>query len=1706
LENGEIAYLGRTDYQVKLRGYRIELGEVEAVLLGYAGMSEAVVVAGTDQAGEQQLIAYVVGEQGSVIEVDKLREYLRESLPGYMTPSAIMVLEALPLTRNGKVDRESLPAVVATPAPAWRAPESPMEELLCSLFAEVLGLERVGVDDDFFALGGHSLLATRLASRARAALGLELSVRTLFEAPTVARLAPRLRLAPRPARPPLVREPRPERLPLSHAQQRLWFLDRLSEGATAYNMPSAVRLRGELDAGALERALDALIERHESLRTRFVELDGEPTQVIEPVLKLSLAVEDLSRLPESEREERARAMLGEEWERPFDLARGPVLRLRLLKMDEDEHVLLRTMHHIVSDGWSEQLFNRELAQLYEAFRRGEPSPLPELPVQYADFALWQRRWLEGKGLGDGLDYWRRQLAGLPPQLELPTDRPRPSAQTFGAEAYQVRLDAAQAEAVRRLTREHGVTLYMALLAAFAAVLSRYSGQDDVVIGSPVANRQEGESEGLVGFFVNTLCLRVRVRAGESFGELLARVRRTALEAYEHQDVPFERVVEELAPERSLSTTPVFQVVLAVQNAPVGWTATEGLEAETIAFGGLRVRYDLEVHAWEEGGEVGLTWLYNRDLFEGWRVEQMARHHVRLLEEGAANPGRAVGQIELLAGAERERVLVGWNETAREVGRTTLAEMFEAQAQRTPEAVAVVFQAQQLSYGELNRRANRLAHYLRSLGVGPEVLVGILLERSPEMVLSILAVLKAGGAYVPLDLDYPRERLSFMLKDSGVKVLLTQQELLHLVGESKASVFCLDSEWEELARHSDANIESGVSGDNPAYVIYTSGSTGVPNGVLMSHSGICNLITHVAALFDIDSESRVLHLASFGFDASVLELFMTLSSGARLYLTSREQRLSAEQLVDLIQREQLTTAALLTSWLKALDERECASLRVVPTGAERLSREQARRWSKGRRLLNCYGPTEAAVFSTFHEFEASGESAEQWAEDDREPPIGRPVWNTRVYVLDGNLQPAPVGVTGELYIAGAGLGRGYLRRAALTAERFVPDPHGTPGTRMYRTGDLARWREDGRMEFLGRADQQVKIRGYRVEPGEVEAAIRQHPGIQEALVLAHTDGAGATRLVAYVAQKIKYQGAAGDDAPETREQSEQVAQWQTLFDEVQSQASPNQDPTFNTSGWDSSYTGQPIPDEEMREWLDSTVERIVSLRAKRVLEIGCGTGLLLLRVAPGCTRYFGTDFSRATLRQLERQVTEAGQALPPVTLLHRTADDFQGIEAETFDAVVLNSVVQYFPSVEYLLRVLEGAVEAVQAGGFIFIGDVRSLPLLQAFHASVLLSKTSPSLPKAGFAQQLQKQLSEEKELVIDPAFFHALKQHLPKISRVQVQLKRGRQHNELTRFRYDVILHVGSEVTPVQEQTCLDWREQKLTLAGVRRLLEETSPQSLGVAHVPNARVRAEVGILEWLAGEAGPETVGEFREALREMHAESVLEPEQMWELSRETPYDIEISWSDAERQECFDVVFKRRAVPGEAYQGAPDERPSAASAFSKPWSAYANNPLRGNFTRQIVPQLRRTLREQLPEYMMPSAFVVMESLPLMPNGKVDLRALPMPDQSRPEMEGAYVAPRGPVEEVLAELWGNVLGLERVGRDDNFFDLGGHSLLATQFISRARNLFQVELPLRWLFEATTVAEFSQTLVAHEPKPGQTEKIASTFKKVKAMKLGQRKG
>ncbi|MBD2294779.1 amino acid adenylation domain-containing protein [Anabaena sphaerica FACHB-251] len=1469
-------------------------------------------------------------------------------------------------------------------------------------------------------------------------------------------------------------------LPLSFAQQRLWFLDQLIPNNPFYNIPLALHLTGSLNQAALEQTFNEIVRRHEALRTNVVIQSGQPVQVINPTLTIPLSIIDLRQLPQAEREIQARRLTTQEAQRSFNLSTDLLLRAKLLWLDETQYILLLTMHHIVSDGWSIGVLIQEIAALYTAFASNQPSPLPKLTIQYADFAYWQRQWLQGEVLEKQLSYWQKQLDGIS-ILNLPTDRPRPSVQTYQGARQPLQLSKSLSEALLALGQQEGVTLFITLLSAFKVLLYRYTQQEDIAIGSPIANRNRSEIEGLIGFFVNSLVLRTDLTGNPTFRELLSRVKEVALGAYAHQDLPFEKLVEELHPERNLNQNPLFQVVFALQNAPMSALELTGLTLSPLPFETETTRFDLEFHLWEPNSQNSL-WadssegisgfvIYSTDLFDDATITRMLGHFQTLLEGIVTNPEQRIAQLSLLSESERHNLLVEWNNTQLDYPQDKcIHQLFESVAQQNSDETALVFGDDKLSYKELNIRSNQLAHYLKKLGVKTEVLVGICVERSFDMVIGMLGILKAGGAYVPLDPSYPSERLNFMLEDAQVSVLLTHERWLERLENYNSNIICLDKDYKIIAQEIEDNLPSEVAVDNLAYVIYTSGSTGNPKGVQIEHRGLLNLVFWHQKAFRVSPLDRVTQIAGIAFDACGWEIWPYLSAGASIYIVDDEIRRSPEYLRDWLISQKITISFLPTPIAEKfllLDFPEDAALRILLTGGDKLN--QYPLVSHSFQVYNNYGPTENTVVTTSGHISVKNK-------DNLAPAIGQAIANTQVYILDKHLQPVPIGVSGELYISGHGLARGYLNRPDLTAKYFIYHAFtNNLKAKLYKTGDLVRYRLDGSIEFLGRLDEQVKIRGYRIELGEIEAVLSQHPAVQKTVVVSREDEQ-EKRLVAYVIAKAEYSNQQ-ENVQLMQLQNEQVLQWQMLYNETYNQP-VDSDPELNIVGWNSSYTNQPIPVEQMREWVDNQVEQILALQPKRVLEIGCGTGLILFRVAPHCTKYWGTDFSSVSLHYIQQQLEK--QEMPQVKLYQQMATDFEKVETAAFDAVILNSVVQYFPTIDYLISVLEGAVKATAPGGFIFIGDVRSLPLLPAFHASVQLYQAEPSLTRSELQQRVQMQIFQETELVIDPTFFNAIKQRLPQINHVQIQLMRGKHHNELTEFRYNVIFHIHAKTVNTSENYCvLNWPEDNLTVSTVRQLLIEDRPEILCINNVPNARVMASVKTAEWLSDVENFKTVGQMRKALQELEDFGV-EPEDFYTL--DVPYKVEITWSHSGIEGRYDVVFVRQDEIGKRAIFPHN------TTHSRPWESYANNPLQAKAARKLVPQLQTYIAQKLPEYMMPSAFVVLESLPLTANGKVNRHALKaFHDAIQPQLSENYIAPRTPVEQVLVKIFAEVLGLKHVGIYDNFFELGGHSLLATQLVSRVRDVLRVELPLRSVFEASTIAQLSKIVESFKESNAQSQ-------------------
>ncbi len=1124
--DGYVFIKGRFKDVINRGGAKIAPSEVEEVLAEHPAIAQAVVFGIPHRTlGEDIAAAVVLRAHASATESD-IRKFAATHLADFRVPCRVLIVDHIPSGANGKLQRSRL-ADTFTPLlkSQFVRPNDPLESELAEIWANVLSLQQVGVHDNFFELGGHSLLAGQLLARVRERFQVDMTLRAFFATPTVAGLTAAIVTQKAKGPEGAARDTRIPRqsgtgpCALSFAQQRLWFLGQLEHGNCVYNISRAVRLQGALQVEALRVALNAVVARHEPLRTRFVVRDETPVQAVAERWSVEMPLVDLRALPEAERAAEVDRVLRTEARRPFTLATDLMLRALLVRVAEADHVLLLTLHHIASDGWSMGILTRELAELYTAHTEERAPALSPLPIQYADYAVWQRAWLQGDELARQLAYWKRQLAGVP-TLQLPTDRPRPAVQTYRGARETAVLSRELADALAALSRRERVTLFMTLVAAFATLLHRYAGTDDIAVGTVIAGRRRVETEGLIGFFVNTLVLRTHLAGDPAFRELLGRVRDTVLGAYDHQDLPFEKLVEELRPERNLSRTPLVQVLFVLQDRDQRGLELPGVTVSPVEVDTGTAKFDLAASVTETPQGLRVVLGYNTDLYDAGTIQRMLGHYETVLRGIVADPGQRLSTLPLLTEAERHQLLVEWNDTeAPYPVDVCLHQLVERQVERTPDAVAVALEDAQLTYRELNRRANQLAHYLRARGVGAERLVGVCMERSFEMVIGLLGVLKAGGAYVPLDPTYPRERLAFLLNDAGPGILLTQERLLDKLPSHTGSVLCVDRDRDRWEEQQDTNPAVLAVPDDLAYVIYTSGSTGRPKGVLVAHRGVVSYLTFLAKTYDLGPADAVLQLTSISFDPSVRDIFGPLTTGARVVLMRDAEILDPLAVLNSIRKHRVTRiVAIVLSMLRPLltvaeeEGLSAESIQTILVSGEPLHISdvaRARKFASNALIVNHYGPTECTMTVTCHSVGTldTGRSL---------VPAGRPIHNVHLYILDGDLNPVPIGVPGEVHIGGAGVARGYLNRPELTVEKFIPSPfNNEPGARLYKTGDLGRYLPDGILELLGRIDHQVKVRGIRVELGEIEAVLCENAAVREAVVVVREDGPGDQRLVAYI---------------------------------------------------------------------------------------------------------------------------------------------------------------------------------------------------------------------------------------------------------------------------------------------------------------------------------------------------------------------------------------------------------------------------------------------------------------------------------------------------------------------------------------------------------------------------------------------------------------
>ncbi|OBB23888.1 hypothetical protein A5792_31405 [Mycolicibacterium peregrinum] len=1674
--DGQLQYLGRADEQVKIRGYRIELGEIHMALAAADGVALAAVVVREDRPGHKRLVGYVTETTSGAVDPADIRTGLSQRLPGYMVPAAVVVLQCLPLTVNGKLDKHALPAPEYTDGNVYRAPSTAVEEILTGIYAQVLGLQRVGIDDSFFDLGGDSLAAMRLIAAINSSVDVDLAVRTLFDAPTVAELALRID-AGSGGLPALTAVQRPTVVPLSYAQNRMWFVNRIEGEIATYNMPTAYRISGALDVEALRAAVADVVGRHESLRTLFPAVEGVPRQVVVDADQADFGwqITDARDWPV----ERLTDAVGAEVGHNFDLVSEIPMRARLFRVDEQEHVLVAVVHHIAADGWSIGPLVRDLGMAYAARCVGQAPDWVPLPVQYVDYTLWQRAHLgdltdPGSRITAQVAYWEEQLSGLPELLELPTDRPYPPVADYRGSSVAIDWPAELQQKIARVARENNATSFMVVQAALALLLSELSAGSDVAVGFPIAGRRDPALDELVGFFVNTLVLRVDLSGDPTVAELLEQVRARSLAAYENQDVPFEVLVERLNPTRSLTHHPLIQAMFAWQNFPgldddPAATLTLGnVEAAPLAAQTHSARMDLvfflREHWTSDNAPAGIwgTVEFRTDVFDTATIETMVDRLYRVLVTMTADPSRLLSSVNVLDPAECARLdhLGRRHVLTDPVAEVSIPALFAAQAQRSPDAVAVRFEGRSWTYRDVDEESNRLAHLLVEHGARPGQFVALLLNRSDRAIVSILAILKTGAAYLPIDPMHPDGRVEFMLADAGPVAAVSAGDLAERLDGHGLAVLDADDPRIE-AQPATALI--GPAPDDVAYVIYTSGTTGVPKGVAVAHQNVTRLFDRLDVGVELGSEHVWTACSSLAFDYSVWEIWGALLHGGRLVVVPEQVTRSPLELHALLVDEKVTVLSQTPSAVGMLSPVGLESVAVLMVAAEACPPEVVDRWGPGRVMINGCGPTETTVYATISAPLQTGSGV---------VPIGLPVPGAALFVLDRWLRPVPPGVVGELYVAGRGVGVGYVRRTGLTASRFVACPFGAPGARMYRTGDLVSWGGDGQLRYGGRADEQVKIRGYRIELGEITAVLAADPRVAQAVTVAHTAtsiaGAGATtsdkQLVSYVVLDKEMML-----VREPAREEQLVEQWQGVYGGLYTGESFTEGtPTElgeDFGGWNSSYTGDPIPLPEMRDWRSDTVNRILALRPRRVLEIGVGSGLVLTQVAPACVEYWGTDFSAPTIQTLQAGV--AGQAWGDrVRLRVQPADEGDGLPPEHFDLVVLNSVIQYFPSAGYLLDVIAVAMRSLAPGGALFLGDVRNLSLLRAFTTGVVCADPSCDDDAAAVAERVRREMLAEQELLCAPEFFAALPQHVPDIAAVEVQLKHMHAVNELSRYRYEVVLRKGpAPVRSVADLPSESWQRFD-GLAALGEYLQSRELPELRVTGVPHAGIWSEVAMARALAEAGDRATVSELRPGTA-ASIDAPL-PHQCHRLGQKLGYRTAVTWSSTAG--LVDIVYTYPGDPDGALPTLSDVYLPSAPVGSL--AGYVNDPA----AIERVAELRSFASGRLPDYMVPAAIMVLDSLPLTVNGKLDRRALPAPEFSSGV---AYRAPRDERERLLANLFSEVLGVTRVGIDDSFFDLGGHSLSATRLIARARVELGVDVPIRALFDAPSVATLAEWITTH---------------------------
>ena len=1656
LPNGDIQYIGRNDGQVKIRGFRIELGEIENKLYAHPSVETCAVVV-REKNKEKYLCAFYTTMKRSGktdLKQNVLRSYLGALLPDYMVPAVFVALQTMPVNTSGKIDRNALPEPDFTvDEKDYEAPANETEKALCAIWEELLSVPRIGATTDFFHMGGNSLTVVQLALKIHSKFETNISPEKLFETKTVREQAKLIGRADKSVSLKLGKAADLPDYPVLNAQKRMYLVNKIEGNSSAYNVTLIYRTEDDFDCEKLKEALTEIARGQESLRTRFFETEKGIRQKILDMNAFDLEIEE--KVVETALLQTAFTDFGH----PFDLAKAPLWRTGIFKESGGNAAyLVFVFHHIIFDGQSVEIFFKELSHAYHTKTVTPP------PRRVRDYVFFERALSDSDTYRRQENYWRDELQGELPEISLPWDRKRPKVKDYQGGAVRLTIDANLKEQMRRVERRRDVTTFMLMFAAYNILLSRYSDHEDIITGIPSLGRKSPEVLSCLGMFVSTLPVRTQISGDMSVEVYLSIVKHKVLSAIANDLYPLEEMVSTLGIEREAGRNPLFDTVFALWNLGDDTLALGDASFRRINEEVITEKFDITGYVYEEAGRTDIVFSYAASLFNKTTIERFGRHYLNVLRSIVSYPEMLIRDIALIDREEYRKIICDYNRTARPYPKDkTLNLLFEEQVEKTPENTAVVFRDQRLTYRRLNEKANQLAHMIRQTyqenwneAVKGDTLIGIYMDRSIEMIIAILGIIKSGAAYVPFDHADPEERLNFKINDCACKMVLTSQNMaedLLFLAESDTIPVSMDAYWEEIEKNPGTNPRPINKPEDLAYVIYTSGSTGRPKGVMIEHRNCVNMISARQDIFKLDATTHTLQFASTSFDASVWEIFPAVVSGASLYIIPDEIRKNPAGVADFMEKEAISDTLLPPVIIESMPEKELPMLKILQTGGDACKTEIMDRRRRRGEFVNAYGPTESTVVATLHFYE----------QGDLNTNIGKPINNITVYILDPDRKPVPEGIAGELFIGGEGLARGYLNRPELTRERFIPNPFVSAedkkngrNLRLYKTGDVVRWLPNGDIQYLGRNDGQVKIRGYRIELGEIENKLSAYPMIETCAVIVRKKKNEKVIAAYYTVRKTEPKV---EETDKPNADNTFIKSWESIYDDTYDDiaGAVRRDEFY---GWNSSFTGRAIPLAEMHEWRDTTLKRILSLNPSDVFEIGCGTGLLMYPLLPHIDQYTGIDFSGKVIEKLKLglKTTNADHAV----LFKKRAHEIDQIPRTVKDqngngVVIINSVVQYFPNIEYLDEVLEKACERI-GEGFLFIGDVRDYRLLGEFHLAVQVFKYKNGLMPGhtDLGKTSMRNMRTDKELLISPAFFIAFAKKKKSVRRVEILPKRGKSAHEMNRFRYDVILQVGPEKNDKAIE--LPWEEFKPGMTLEEKLSIGTD--KIAIRNFPNKRVISECGIAGFLS-EDTEKILSEY-EKRNHLHAD-IPALEDLYEMAEKHGYGILVSLSLADKS-GLDVVFFQDgldAVKEAVYQ---------MNAGEKGPRVYSNNPVQSDRKRKIASGvLNEYLAERLPAYMIPSFFVELDEMPLNISGKIDKKALPEPEFSGGDEN--YEAPSTDTQKKLCKIWEDLLGVLNPGINGNFFHLGGNSLKVVQLALKVNSEFGKLISPENLFQSKTVKE-----------------------------------